>query len=189
MAFIRTFVAIEASTDQRDRAGRLIQRLKQSDAPVKWIAAENLHWTLKFIGNVDETDVHNVCRAVNSVVETIPSFELDCVGVGAFPETLRPRTIWAGAGLGSEPATQLQTAVEKSLKSLGYPEEVRRFHPHLTLGRVRGGGPATQQLGKLITQHHDFELGKVVVDEVVVFSSQLKKNGPRYTALARTNLA
>ena len=189
MAFIRTFVAIEASMEQRGHAGRLIERLKGAEANVNWVAAEYLHWTLKFIGNVDETEVHNVCRAVSTAAETIDSFELDCVGAGAFPDARRPRTVWAGAGQGSEPAMNLQAAIEDALEQLGYPPDGRQFHPHLTLGRVRGSGPATQRLGELVLQHDDFSVGKVIVDELVVFSSQLNKSGPRYTALAHTNLA
>ena len=189
MAVIRTFVAIEASTEQRGQAARLIERLTRADANVNWVVGENLHWTLKFLGNVEETEIHNVCRAVSVATENIGSFELDCIGAGAFPETQRPRTVWAGAGQGSEQAITLQAAIESAVEQLGYRREHRRFHPHLTLGRVRGGGPATQQLGELIAQHEEFAVGKVIVDEVAVYSSQLSKSGPRYTRLSHAELA
>ena len=189
MAFIRTFVAIEASLEQRGHARRLMERLKRAEANVNWVAAENLHWTLKFVGDVDETEIHNVCRAVNTATETVDSFELDCVGAGAFPDARRPRTVWAGAGQGSEPAMSLQAVIDDALERLGYRRDGRQFHPHLTLGRVRGSAPATQRLGELILQHDDFCVGKLIVDEVVVFSSRLNKSGPRYTALAHSNLA
>lgn len=189
MGVIRTFVAVEASAEQRGHAAQLIERLKHAEAHVKWVAAENLHWTLNFLGNVDDREVHNVCRAVSESVSGFEPFELTSVGAGAFPDARRPRTVWTGVSAGTEHVVSLQQAIEAAVQPLGFPPEARRFHPHLTLGRVRGKGPQTQQLGELIAEHAKFSVGKVIVDQVVVFSSRLDKSGPRYTPLAHVDLA
>ena len=82
----------------------------------------------------------------------------------------------------------LAAALEKALAKLGFPKEARRFEPHLTIGRVRGGGPALAELGRLLRQHAAFEAGRFHVAEVVVFASHLSPKGPTYAPLARAPL-
>ncbi len=79
--------------------------------------------------------------------------------------------------------------IERALEKLGFRREARRYQPHLTIGRVRRGGPAVGELGKLIREHADVEIGRTRVSELIVFSSQLDRSGPTYDALARTPLA
>ena len=82
---------------------------------------------------------------------------------GAFPNAARPRTVWLGAGAGAEQMVTLHDRVEDPLAELGYREEHRQFQPHLTIGRVRGGGPGIAELGKLIQQHAQFAAGRMTV--------------------------
>lgn len=172
----------------RGGARRLIQRLAVADAKVRWVVAENMHLTLKFLGDVASEDIAEVCRAVAESVRDIEPFEFRCHGAGAFPDLARPRTVWIGVDEGSEAVLALHQAVELALGELGFMPERRRFRPHLTIGRVRGQGPSTDQLGQLIGQHVDFDTGRTQVDELVVFSSAPGPDGPIYTALSHAQL-
>ena len=185
---VRTFVAVEITSAVRDRAAKLIDRLQAAPADVKWVEPKNQHLTLKFLGDVPLQEEPQVCKAVQRGAAEVKPFELDVRGAGAFPSPGRPRTLWLGAGDGEAEMIELHKHVENALAKLGYRKEHRRFHPHLTVGRVRRGGPGVEELGKLIEQNADFSAGRVTVSQVVVFSSQLERTGPVYEALARVKL-
>ena len=185
---IRTFVAVETSEAVRRRAEELIESLRAAGAEVKWVERQNMHLTLKFLGDVPSSEVADVCQAVQSVAAQARPLEVQLRGAGAFPSAGRPRTVWLAVAAGEEELASLHRGVEKSLVKLGYPKEGRRFEPHLTLGRVRSGGPAAAELGKLLKQQADFDAGRFSVAEAVVFSSQLTPKGPIYTALCRAPL-
>ncbi len=180
---IRTFVAVEINKAVRDRAAKLIEALAGTAADVNWVQRENLHITLKFLGNVHEREIPDVCEAVADAVAEIDPFDLEVRGAGAFPNAARPRTIWLGATEGSEQMRALHGRVEAALAELGYREEHRRFKTHLTLGRVRGTGPEIADLGQLLQQHHDFIAGRTPVGHLTVFASTLTREGPRYEVL------
>lgn len=185
---IRTFVAVEITAAVRDRAEDLIGRLGGAPADVKWVEPHNLHLTLKFLGDVPSGEIAQVCRAVERGAATVGPFELEVRGAGAFPNAGRPRTLWLGVGAGQAETIELHEQVDRALAKLGYRKEHRRHHPHLTVGRVRRGGPGVKQLGQLVVQNADFTAGRVNVREVVVFSSQLDHSGPTYDALCRAKL-
>ena len=185
---IRTFVAVEINAAIRERAGKLIESLRSAPAEVKWVDVNNLHLTLKFLGDVPSREIAQVCRAVErGAAETAP-FGLEICGAGAFPNARRPRTLWLGVGAGEAEMVALHGHLEKPLKKLGYRTEHRRFHPHLTIGRVRRGGLGVTDLGELVEQRADFPAGEVKVSQVVVFSSRLDRTGPTYEALGRAKL-
>ncbi len=186
---VRTFVAVEIDAAVRSRAEKLIERLAGSPADVKWVEAHNLHLTLKFLGDVPSGETPRVCDAVARGAAKVEPFELEVCGAGAFPSAGRPRTLWLGSGDGEQGMIELHGHVETPLAKLGYRKEHRRFHPHLTLGRVRRSGPGVAELGELVKQNADFPAGRLTVREVVVFTSQLTRTGPTYEALSHAKLA
>jgi 2'-5' RNA ligase len=186
---IRTFIAVETSQAVRDRAAELMDSLQVARADVKWVQRQNLHLTLKFLGDVAEPDLPGVCEVVRQAVSGLSPFELEIRSAGAFPHPGRPRTLWLGAGEGAEAAAALAAAIEKALRKLGFPKEARRFETHLTIGRVRGGGPALAELGRLLREHAAFDAGRFRVAEVVVFASHLGPKGPTYEPLGCAPLA
>ncbi|HUY36791.1 MAG TPA: RNA 2',3'-cyclic phosphodiesterase [Pirellulales bacterium] len=185
---LRTFVAVAASREVRGRAAQLISELSCTAAKVRWVEPENLHFSLKFLGDVELLEIPKVCEAVARAVAGQPPFEIVARGAGAFPDADRPRTIWLGVRDGSEPMVELNAHVERELAPLGFRRERRRFRPHLTIGRVRDGRPGLSELGRLVRQHADFVGGVVSVDEVVVFSSALGRDGPFYEPLSTATL-
>lgn len=180
---LRTFIAVEISAETRSRARQLIERLRGTDAKISWVKPDCLHLTLKFLGDVDLRDIPGVCEAVTRAVADLPPFEIEAHGAGAFPTAARPRTIWLGVGRGADDMIALHDAVDRALGGIGYRHEQRRFRPHLTVGRVRGGRDL-DALGQLLAQHADFAGGVSSIDEVVVMSSDLTPDGPDYEPLA-----
>jgi 2'-5' RNA ligase len=184
----RTFVAVEISGPIRARARELIAALAGTTADVKWVEPHNLHLTLKFLGEVHEREIAEVCEAAERGAGEVEPFDLEVRGAGAFPTAARPRTVWLGAGAGAEPMIVLHDRVEAALAELGYRQEHRRFQTHLTIGRVRGGGPGIEELGKLLVEHADFAAGRMTVQKATVFCSTLTAAGPIYEVLGTAPL-
>jgi RNA 2',3'-cyclic 3'-phosphodiesterase len=185
---LRTFVGIEISNPIRARAGELIAALQNSPADVKWVETHNLHLTLKFLGDVHQHEVVEVCQAVSRGAAKVEPFDLEIRGAGAFPNAARPRTVWIGATDGADQMVLLHDAIEAALAKLGYREEHRRFQTHLTIGRVRGDGEGIVELGKLLQQHTDALIGRVNIQKVTVFCSTLTPEGPIYEVLGTARL-
>jgi 2'-5' RNA ligase len=97
---VRTFIAVEIPWEVKDRAQKMIAQLRETEAKVKWVAPAHMHWTLKFLGNVDMLEIPAVCEAVKEAVEPLAAFDLEAHGAGACPVINRPRTVWVGSGLG-----------------------------------------------------------------------------------------
>jgi 2'-5' RNA ligase len=186
----RTFIAVELAGGVRRRAEKAIQRLRVANAKVTWVKPENLHLTLKFLGDVPDSDVPKVCQVVADAVRGFDPFEIVFRGCGAFPNTAAPRTIWIGVDQGSEELKAIHQAIDQALKAeLRFPRETRRFQAHLTLGRVRESGPRAAELGALIDEMADFDGDLTIVDEIVTFASFLEKSGPVHNPMGYAPLA
>lgn len=188
MPKLRTFIAVETPPDVVGRAAQLAKRFLPAGADVKWVAPENLHWTVKFLGDINPRDLAEVCQAIAAAARNVPPFRMEVAGAGAFPNLDRPRTLWLAAGNGGEGLVRLAEAIETETTKIGFRREGRRFEPHLTIGRVRAGGPEQTALGTLLRDNADFAGGSMEVDEVVLFSSELRPEGPVYEALERVEL-
>ena len=189
MGRLRTFIAVEISQAVRDRAEILVQRLRRAEIKASWTRPENLHVTLKFLGDTDETLIPEVCRRIAAVAKSHAPFRLSFTTAGAFPSVDRPRAVWMGAGDGAEAITNLQADVEENLLDMRIPRERRRFKPHLTLGRIREGGARAHELAELLKKNASFDGQACQIEEVVTFASYLEKTGPTYQVLARAPLA
>jgi 2'-5' RNA ligase len=184
----RTFIAVSASPEIRQSARKLAELLRPAAGDVRWVAVENLHWTLQFLGEIETLEIPAVCMAVSSAVAEVESFELEAGGAGAFPAPDRPRTLWIGAGSGAQAMVALHGAIQKKLDLLGVRSEQRRYVPHLTIGRASGKAPPRSLIRELAALA-EFEAGTMLVDEVTVYSSRLGPDGPTYDVLAHASLA
>lgn len=188
MSRIRTFIAVEIGDTIRRNAVALQQRLGKVESGVRWAAPESLHVTLHFLGDVDERELVDVCKAVSEAAAGESPFTLRVGGVGAFPNARRPKTLWAGITAGAEELQRLHGLIEARLLDRGcYRKEERAFTPHLTLGRVKpdAGESLAHELPKLMSWSGGFH----AVAEVCVFSSELTRGGPEYTVMGRGPLA
>lgn len=191
MRRLRTFIAIELSGSVLAKAGQAVKLLQTSGAEVNWVDTRNMHLTLKFLGDVPETETPEICRVVADAASKVEPFEIICRGLGAFPKVDAPRAIWIGIEQGKEELIELHAALEKGLhEELGFSKENRRFQPHLTLGRLRHeSDPCRQSLSELISGGANFDADLTVVEEVVIFSSFLGRNGPQHEPIGHCSLA
>ncbi len=186
---IRAFVAAELNDLTRREARKLIQRLQESPAKVKWTEAGNLHLTLKFLGDITLERIPEISEALQKAAAKVEPFAFELVGAGAFPRRQAPRTVWIGVQEGSEDLVHLHQAVENELRPLGFRSEGRRYTPHVTIGRVRQSpAEAIAELGRLLAGEVEVSLGSVSIDRVVLFSSQLRPSGAVYEELADAEL-
>lgn len=185
---IRTFIAIELPNAHHRALSDLQAQLKRERPAryVRWVAPENIHLTLKFLGDVDETKMPALQRAVAAACAGIAPFTLTIGGAGAFPNTRRPNVIWVGIGGEVEMAARLGKKIDDACAALGFAPEERPFSPHLTLGRVkRDAKPNDRQfVGEMIINTTVGELGQLRVEHVSVMKSELQPGGSVYTRLA-----
>ncbi len=188
MSKSRTTIAIAVSEDMKQHAKQAIGILRTSTDNIKWVSPENLYWTLQFLGDVDDTELHAVCQSVTQAVAEHEAFDLSSSGVGAFPSIDSPRTLWLGAGQGGEELIQLQDHLEQSMADLGFHPDRRHFFPHLTLGRISSGRDGGTKLAEQLAKMKNFDGGFTTVEEVHVFASELRREGPTYHVISRASL-
>lgn len=191
MQRIRSFIAIELAGSVTAKAKSLVEKLKTPGVDVNWVAPGQMHLTLKFLGNVRDEDVPEICRVVERAAAEIEPFEIICRGLGGFPSSAEARTLWIGIEQGKDELRELQAAIDDALKrEMGFAKEARGFTPHLTIGRVKGGTPeGMEQLAAKLAEHAAYDADLSVVEEAVIFASFLGRSGPQYEALAHCPLA
>jgi 2'-5' RNA ligase len=188
---LRLFIALELSQEVHDQLAKLILDLKKvSPATVKWVKPENIHLTLKFLGDTPQAKIPTLQAAVENCCLTKKAFQMVAKGAGVFPTKRQPKVMWAGLNAPPE-LTLLYSALEKTLVDLGYTRETRPFSAHLTLARLNyvSNDPAMEILLKSFFNAESREFGIVNVRRVTLFQSTLASGGSIYTPLARFQLA
>ncbi len=187
---LRLFVAVNLdpalrpAVDQVRR--RLVQAWPQGERLVKWVEPENLHLTLKFLGEVGEEKAEEVLAALEGLAGK-GEFEVRYSGLGAFPRPRGARVLWIGVVEGADRLASLAAWVEERLQPLGFPRETRPFSPHLTIGRLRT--PAYHpELERAVEREARVEVGSQRVQSVEVMESVLRRQGPVYTVRASYRL-
>jgi 2'-5' RNA ligase len=183
---LRSFVAVEIPAAIRAAIARSTDGLQKSlPRPlVRWVAAQNLHLTLKFLGDVSPANLEKLAEALKVEADRLAGFELSVGRLGAFPTPRRPRVIWIGIEAPAALAA-LQRAVEGAAARMGYPPEERPFTPHLTVGRV-GQNASAADLARIRTAIEGTvvgPLGTARVDAFHIFKSDLQSTGSVYTHL------
>jgi len=188
----RTFIAVALPTASGAKLTRLQALLEPQVPAARWTRTEPFHLTLAFLGDVHDTDLHKICKAVALAAAPFPHFELLLECIGAFPSAGRPRVLWAGlTAEDKSPLFPLQRAIVKQVTAVGYRPEDARFTPHVTLGRIKSDrrGPQPPDLTAILKPYQAWSGGTLSVDEVVTFASTLTPDGPVYAPLARAALA
>jgi 2'-5' RNA ligase len=177
---VRLFVALRIPEDMRKVIAELIRELKPADESWKWTRPENLHITLKFLGETPVDQLNSVEEALRKVHGDLP-MELTFRGLGLFPDERRPRVLWAG--IEAPPNLPAMAAsVGESLAGIGVPPEQKLFSPHLTLARSKTGS-ITPKLREAIAEYSTREFGRVKASTFHLIESRLKTAGAEYTTL------
>ena len=188
---VRLFVALEIPAAVRENLAALINDLRAPDASssknkARWVRPENLHVTLKFIGNVDAGKMDPIREALAEVCSS-SSVELHFRGLGFFPNEKRPRVLWAGIEA-SPNLAPLAASVDARLEKLGIPRETREFSPHLTIARFDPPG-ISETLRAAAQEHAAREFGAVRTGEFHLFESKTRPAGAEYIRLSSFSFA
>lgn len=185
---MRTFIAVDLSPALKDKFIELVSELKRTRADVKWTDARAMHITLKFLGEVDPGGIPEITAAVDAVAGRHAKFVLSFRGTGAFPGLRSPRRIlWAGV-VENPGLAALHIDLDLELFQLGFPKEDRAFHPHLTLGRVKGPSRVWEAAAEL-EKRSDENFGEMTVDRLILFQSLLNPGGAEYKVIAEARLS
>jgi RNA 2',3'-cyclic 3'-phosphodiesterase len=184
---IRAFIALDLPPGVYRALTGLQQEWQRTSAPVSWIKPESIHLTLKFLGNIANEQVAEIQPLLQKVAVNTAPFRLQPLGCGAFPSIKQMRVVWVGLQGAVEELLKFQKSVEDTLVSLGFAPEDRPYRAHLTLGRVKGRRHL-QLLQEAVLRRQDFQAEAFDVTEVVLYRSELRPEGARYTALFRAPL-
>jgi 2'-5' RNA ligase len=191
---MRTFIALELPPQAVAAAGSVAAELKKTGADVKWVRPENLHVTLKFLGEVDQDQIEPICRSLDRACQERRALRLSLNGCGAFPNRGRPQVVWLGLDGEVQEMSDLAQAVEQEMNRLGFAPEKRSFKPHLTLGRLRRGKargkrPETAPLSRALAGRIDYTGPDFMAQNVTLMQSRLTPQGAIYDPLYRKTLA
>ncbi|HLN82683.1 MAG TPA: RNA 2',3'-cyclic phosphodiesterase [Candidatus Binatia bacterium] len=183
---IRAFIAVDLDDPVIEKICNVVEILKSRITEIRWLRKENLHLTLKFLGNIAESQVEPIATALRHPLGLFSPCNISAKGLGVFPDFRRPKILWVG--LTGDQLVQLTAEIESALMPLGFTPENRAFTPHLTIGRWREGNRPAKNLRQKIGSLNDFEFGACAVRQIVLFQSVLKPEGASYSELRTIQL-
>lgn len=179
---LRCFIAIEIPETIRKSISDIIACLKKSGSDVKWVAHENIHITLQFLGETEESIIPAIKGALDKILAPYSPFYIKITDIGCFPDGRRPRVIWVGMEE-SQTLINLRGDIADELVKFGYPKEERGFTPHVTIGRVK----SNRNMGELLRRLEEFtatDFPDFEVQNITLMKSELNPSGAKYYSLA-----
>jgi 2'-5' RNA ligase len=178
---VRSFISIDLEDQQiLARIASILSSLQALGGDLKPVDRENIHLTLKFLGNVSTPRLAEVKSSLQQL--TFPAFTAEIKGAGAFPNLNHMNVIWVGVNEGWSRVEQIYEQVEKLLSSLGFRRENRPFSPHITIARVRSGRKR-DEIANFLGHLSEESFGTITVDRVRLKQSILSSSGPKYSTL------
>ncbi len=185
---MRLFIAIEPTAQVRQALADFRRPLVETHADVGWVSLENLHITLKFIGETDDSRMDEIGRRSDMAASEVPEFPVELRGLGRLPAKGPIRLLVAGVHSPDMRLIKIDRLLEEKLAGVGFPLDMKPFLGHLTLGRVRSNH-GLNRLVRLMARHEDVFLGGWTVQRVALFSSTLDPRGSIYKRLHEGRLA
>jgi len=187
MEALRLFYAMFISSKIAETLARHISQCALSGADVKWVEPQNLHLTLKFLGEVQQERLEEILAAGESAADGIKAFKVFWEGFGAFPDFRRPRVVWAGMKQGGRAVSEIAERLEDRLAASGFRKEERAFRPHLTIGRVKSPR-GLEELRKVTEKIQNSRIGEMEVSSFSLVKSTLTSRGPIYSVVRNFEL-
>jgi len=186
---MRAFIALPLSSDIKKRLGDLIKDLKDQGIEGKWVPPENIHLTLKFLGNIKEETINDIEKILISLSEHVAPFEIALQGIGIFSSSGKPRVLWVGIKDEGGKVSFMQRWLQDRLASLGFAKEERSFKPHLTLARFKTISSKTiKRIHNLCKEKENMDFGKMKIDTVILYESILSSEGATYRQVKEIKL-
>ncbi len=184
---IRTFLALPLDEGIVEHLVEVQRSLSSAGARVRWVDGENLHLTIKFLGDVTDRQLPDVCRVAEDVARQAEPFEFSISRIISVPSAGAMKMVWVGIDEPTGRLEKLYQLLEESYADIGFPKENRLFRPHLTLGRVKGG-KNVRELRAAVDEIAETDFGPQSAEKMIVFSSELTPDGPVYLPMAKSRL-
>ena len=180
---IRSFLAFELPVDIKRIIMTVSEDVRQLPLNVRWVNVDNIHITTVFMGDVQEEQIGPIQDVVKDVCQGYGPFSIAIKGLGIFGSRRNPRVLWIGLDGAIDRMGYFRDDLQKGLRPFGIKEEKRRFKPHLTLGRFRKGARTGTHLDDLLSKYYDLTSPECIIEELVLFKSDLKPGGAVYSKL------
>ncbi len=175
----RAFIAVDV--EYKPKIVDFANALKKTNAPLKMVDIDNIHITLKFLGDTDESKVDDIAEMIKGSIEGLKPFTINFRHVGAFPNLNYMKVIWLGIQ-NAEPLIKIAKYLEDNLSNLGFKKEKRGFRPHITLARVKGP-KRKSELQNVIKNYIDMDFGVQEIRHLRLKKSILSRAGPTYSTV------
>lgn len=187
MKKIRAFIAIPLPAEVHSYLKQLVREYRSlsNEGSVRWVKTENIHLTMRFLGDTPIDTLSDLYQEIDKAAAVVPAFTISLGKLGCFPNQQRPRVIWIGVDSDSTWLMTLQDSIEQGVRSMGWKSENRKFHPHLTLGRVKDSN-AVQRGG--FPWGEPVEPKRINARAVNVYESKLQPSGAVYKRRHSSNL-
>lgn len=188
---IRSFLAVEIPLSNKEKILKLINSFNEkSGSLIKWVSKDNLHITLKFIGELNTDHISTIQNSLTERLSSVPAFDMHINGLGVFPNSRKPRIFWLGFDQNKN-LDRMVSIIENCAVNLGYEANDKPFSPHLTIGRARRDISSSDLISFTKNfQNHKLEvIPDFKVSHVTLFKSELTREGPLYSQLFRVSLA
>ena len=186
MSLLRTFIAVEIPSHVQKKIQQETEPLRKAigSSLVRWVSIQNVHLSLKFLGDVSPASVDTLTQMLRAEADSCPEFDMQISGLGSFPSLRRPRVLFIGIQAPAE-LEALYRGIESACARLGYESEGRGFSPHLTIGRIKQDASASdqQKVRHALAETKIDSLGIARVNSVHLFKSDLKSTGSVYTQI------
>ena len=184
---VRTFIAIDIEEPEIiEKLCKIQKELLKTGAQMKLVERQNLHITLKFLGEISPERIKLLEDAIINACKGFTKFQIKLEGLGAFPSISYPRVVWVGVTRGSETLKALAKSIEETTVRVGFRKSDKVFHPHVTLARIKFRTP---KLSEFILKNRNIEVGEKLVANVRIKKSILRPQGPIYETLAEIPLS
>ena len=184
---LRVFIALTPPTTLRQAAAEVREVFQPLNLPWRWVTPEQIHLTLRFLGNVPAAHVTMIVQAMARVAQGRPAFTVCARSLGCFPHPARPRVLWIGLTDHSQALEHLHACLTAELLRIGFPPEARPFHPHLTLARAHNT-MRSSQLFPVLQTYQNRCFGEFSVTQLHLWQSQLRSEGALHTMLHSVTL-
>jgi 2'-5' RNA ligase len=179
---IRTFIAAKISHSDCEKIRGFQRLLRNEIKSIKWVKPENLHLTLRFLGNIEISLADSVIESIDKSLDGFSILNMNFSGLGVFPDERRPRVLWTGLEGDTSKLSVISSKLCDSLNLQGFPKGKNHFSPHITIGRFSKKN-VEKNLFEIINKYNSLLTGFFVIDEIVFYKSELFKEGAKYSPL------
>jgi 2'-5' RNA ligase len=185
---MRLFIAFPVSKEIKNKIAKLQKDLKSKvvDEKISWVNPDNIHLTIKFLGEVDPEKVEVIGKIMAKSINRVGVFEMNIENGGVFPSKNKPRVMWVGCNDPTENISKIKKSMDNALKKLGFKKEKKKFNAHLTIGRIRSMKKISNCVDALLS--NEILFGKMKMQKIQLISSRLSPQGSEYEVIKEIKL-